>query len=673
MSNTSTRNGWSAVTRMTAIALFTLLTGLSTFGQNKMENGDIPVGVPGGEKDPSVTLTQNHTNPTPPALWSVQFNHDVTTGGAGVGHAAVAFIGHEFWASKWQSDTITRFSPTGAYRGSFTISGVSGCRAMTFDGTSIYMSNNTATIYRIDTTSKSVVGVINAPITQVRMLSYDPTANSNAGGFYIGNFNTDITLINMTGGVLNTIAAGTHGLGGMYGCAWENQTTGGPYLWVFHQGGASSQAEIARLQLPLGTPTLATHDVMSDIGAGLASGLAGGLFISDGLVSGQYTIVGMLQGSPTNQLFGYELNDFVQPAVDAEMETAKTSDGYTMVPIAHATSVNVEGTIRNAGSSSLGSVSLNVHIYNGASQVFTDVQAASNLAPGASTTLTSAGFAPSGVGTYTVHAFSTVGGAQTDPITSNDSVTFSFEITDTTFARDNGVSTGTGYTVSATDWAYAVSLFETQVADTLSSVWIQLEVPVDGDTTYAVIAAAPSGSPNALIATGTVNLISSSQNTYVLTFPGGVALTPGMYAIGCYEGANTGISLSQSNNIFTPSTNFFYLGSAGTWNTSNIQTARFIRPNFGTPVMVANDQVVAKQVAVYPNPSNGQLFVELKGYSEGADLQVVNGIGQVVYSSRIEAGISRTEIGMVNQPSGIYFVKVSQGEDHVMKKIILTH
>lgn len=659
--------------RMLAFALLTVLTGTYSFGQGKNELGGLPIGVPGGEKDPNVTLTQNNTTPTPPALWDVQFNYDVTTAGGGVGNAGVAFLGHEFWVAKWQSDTIVRISPTGAFRGKFTVSGVSGCRAMTFDGTNIYMSNNTSSIYRIDTTTKTVTGVITAPITQVRMCSYDPTANGGAGGFYIGNFNTDITLINMSGGVLNTITATTHGLGGMYGCAWENQTTGGPYLWVFHQGGTSSQAEIARLQLPSGTPTLATHDVMSDIGSGLTSGLAGGLFIANGLVSGQYSIIGLVQGTPTNQLFGYELNDFSQPSVDAELASAKTTNGYTQTPLAHATNINITGDVVNAGSDPLGTVNFNVHIYNGATQVFTDVQTFSNLAPGASNTFTSGAFAPGSIGTYTVHAFSTVGGAQTDPITNNDSVSFTFQITDSTFARDNGVPTGTGYTVSTTDWAYAVSIFETQVADTLSSVWIQLETPIDGDTTYAVIAAAPTGTPNALIATGTINLISSSQNTYVLTFPGGVPLAAGTYAIGCYEGLANGIGLAQSTSIFTPGTNFFYLGTNGSWNASNIQTSRFIRPNFGTPVMVAVEDELTQSVSVFPNPTNGQLFVELKGFDQGADVQVINSLGQAVYSSRMEAGVSRSEIALGNQPSGIYFVRVTNGGESVMKKITLAH
>lgn len=267
--------------------------------------------IPFAEQDPMLNETSNSQS-LDKALWDIHFNYNLTTETFGdVGMAASLFFNNEFWVSRWASDTIYRFNSTGGLISEFVIAGLTGTRTFTTDGTYIYAGTSSNTIYRIDPTTQtlSAPNISSAAAVTSRFLTYDSTLNSGSGGFWTGNFNTDIVSISMTGTVLSTIPSATHTLTGMYGAAVDNYTNGGPYLWVFHQGGANN-SQLSQILLSTGVPTGLTHDVMSDVGAAqsLTSGLAGGAFISNEIVSGKITVGGIIQGTPNNVLFGYELS-----------------------------------------------------------------------------------------------------------------------------------------------------------------------------------------------------------------------------------------------------------------------------------------------------------------------------------------------------------------------------
>lgn len=258
------------------------------------------------------TSTETKSNTNDKALWDVQFSFDATSAAAGdAGMAAVAFYNNEFWVSRWGSDTVYRFSSTGVLISEFTISGLSGTRSFTTDGTYLYAGTASTTIYRIDPSLQQLAPphITSSSSVTARFCTYDPTLNSGNGGFWIGNFSTDIVAISMSGAVLSTIPAATHGLTGMYGAAIDNNTPGGPYLWIFNQGGTNS-SQLVALELPSGTPsTTYNHDVFPDINTthSLTSGLAGGAFFTSNFVSGKNSVMCLVQGSPSNVVVVYEI------------------------------------------------------------------------------------------------------------------------------------------------------------------------------------------------------------------------------------------------------------------------------------------------------------------------------------------------------------------------------
>lgn len=252
-----------------------------------------------------VTKPASLNNITSLTPWQLLYNYDITTAGANFQNAGVILFGNEYWVSKFNSDTMYTLDMTGAVTSTFFISGVSSIRSMTTDGTMIYAGANAGQIIVIDPVTKTVGSVINTPtVPAVRWCTYDATADGGNGGFWVGNYGTDMDLVNSAGTVINSIAATTHLLTASYGVACDNSTPGGPYLWSFHQTDTAVTAgELRQISIATGMQTGIVHDVSSEIG--YHANPAGGVFFSP-----PSTLIGLLQGDVNthNRVFAYDVN-----------------------------------------------------------------------------------------------------------------------------------------------------------------------------------------------------------------------------------------------------------------------------------------------------------------------------------------------------------------------------
>lgn len=254
---------------------------------------------PVNQAEAAPIIGSGNQNPASVTPWQLLFSYDITPG-SGVGNAGIAVVGTEYWVSRWASDTISNYTITGTFISKFVVAGVTGTRSLTFDGTNVYAGCNTANIYKIDPVTKTLVSTIATGVTNIRYCTYDPTANSNAGGFWVGTWNTDIILVDMAGNALNGVNASSHMLTASYGMAYDNQSPGGPFLWSFHQTGSTNAADIIQVNIATGTQTGVMHDVTSDIGT--AGDLAGGLYYN----ASTQSLLGVLQGA-ANYVFAYDL------------------------------------------------------------------------------------------------------------------------------------------------------------------------------------------------------------------------------------------------------------------------------------------------------------------------------------------------------------------------------
>ncbi len=71
---------------------------------------------------------------------------------------------------------------------------------------------------------------------------------------------------------------------------------------------------------------------------------------------------------------------------------------------------------------------------------------------------------------------------------------------------------------------------------------------------------------------------------------------------------------------------------------------------------------------IYPNPSKGVFTVQTEKSITGS-IEIFNVVGEKIYSKAIQN--EKTEINLRNENTGIYFVKISNGETSVTKKIVI--
>jgi hypothetical protein len=276
-------------------------------------------------------------------IGAVVFDYDLEAITGGGGAAGAIFIPNEFWVSRWGSDELFRIQANGALiEGPFTVPGLSGTRALTWDGSLVWAANATSTIYGIDPSSKTIVDTITIAGLTPRYVSYDETGHGGAGGFWVGDWDTDAWLIGYDGIAYDFVDDPVLvDMGGRYGAAIDHVSPAGPYLWFFHQTpppGETGSAWISQYQDP--APTGYTFDVASALGYSTTN-LAGGLFLmQDPSVPGRMILAGVLQGNlpGANRLFGFELstvaNDECVDAIPIDCNSTITADntGATTAP-----------------------------------------------------------------------------------------------------------------------------------------------------------------------------------------------------------------------------------------------------------------------------------------------------------------------------------------------------
>ena len=258
------------------------------------------------------------------SIWDVQLNINVT-GSSAVKH------GTFFYVADQGSNLIRGYDVSGNLIYTFSIPGVTGLKDLAFDGTFEYGGIGTNVIYQMNFQTQTLIGTINTPAA-VRHIAYD----SDNDAFWIGSWNDPIMLISRNGTVLNTLNIQ---LPQITGSAYDNQSPGGPYLWVI-SGGTPDSILIRQVRLTDGTLTGVMHDVLSDIGIGQTNAASGGLFFMGQFITNTFSLGGVLVGSPT-KLFVYEIHNSIP--VELVSFSAKVIDGGIKLSWSTATEINNKG------------------------------------------------------------------------------------------------------------------------------------------------------------------------------------------------------------------------------------------------------------------------------------------------------------------------------------------
>ena len=85
-------------------------------------------------------------------------------------------------------------------------------------------------------------------------------------------------------------------------------------------------------------------------------------------------------------------------------------------------------------------------------------------------------------------------------------------------------------------------------------------------------------------------------------------------------------------------------------------------------VGIADDNVIT--TVVYPNPTEGAFSIKFEAAKEAGAVNIINSLGQVVYTESISAGTTSTTIES-NLPSGFYVVSLAIGDKREQHRLIV--
>lgn len=287
------------------------------------------------------------------ASLKLQFEFSIPSDGT----AAIASDGKYFYLPRHNKSTWTKLNLDGTQAGeNFQVSGLSnGLVSLTYDGRYFWGANQTTTLYKIDMEANppKLAGTVASPIKALRC-SYDATADNGNGGFWIGDFTSDLVLINREGVQLDVISASKHGLKNVIGSVCDNVSEGGPYFWG--QTAATSQpVYLKQIKLPEGTPIGYTYNMT---GTGYtASGYGGGLCIMENLVEGTATLICINQN---NKAMGFELAGLKTFPLDIGVSSINLQNTF-----AKGDDYEISGKVTNYGTSTINSFKINYQIDNG--------------------------------------------------------------------------------------------------------------------------------------------------------------------------------------------------------------------------------------------------------------------------------------------------------------------
>jgi uncharacterized repeat protein (TIGR02543 family) len=243
----------------------------------------------------------------------LQFSFPVALG---TGEYSVGCDGNYIYTSQWVSGQFVTYTLAGDYIETFTIDGVTGIRDLAYDGQYFYGSPNSNTIYIMDFTGETLIGTITTSITNIRAITYDAYED----GFWVSNgWNDPLTLVDRSGATVRSIDTPVDQFAGL---AWDKASDGGPFLWGYTNDGSNNV--LYKIDLESGDPIFSFN--VETLGILSGSSSAGGLMVSNQLVPGEYTLLGI---SENDAVWGLSLgpitDGWLWPSIVSGMITSGES------------------------------------------------------------------------------------------------------------------------------------------------------------------------------------------------------------------------------------------------------------------------------------------------------------------------------------------------------------
>ncbi|MBK9059371.1 MAG: T9SS type A sorting domain-containing protein [Flavobacteriales bacterium] len=84
-------------------------------------------------------------------------------------------------------------------------------------------------------------------------------------------------------------------------------------------------------------------------------------------------------------------------------------------------------------------------------------------------------------------------------------------------------------------------------------------------------------------------------------------------------------------------------------------------------------EVAPLEMALYPVPAQDQVTVRCPQLKTGAELQLLNGMGQVVRTMAWPEGREEMRVDLNGVPNGLYVARLSNASDRLMRSLVVLH
>ena len=269
-----------------------------------------------------------------------------------------------------------------------------------------------------------------------------------------------------------------------------------------------------------------------------------------------------------------------------DVAMSANDDEYVLHPLTQAIPIGTTGTIDNIGSSTVTNVTMTVNVYDGTmTSVYNGTSTPlASLASGNNATFNVAGYTPTAPDAYTIEYI--CGIMETDGDMTNDTVTYSYLVSDSTYSRDNAVVDGT-LGIGAGTAGQLGQQYVLNAADNLTSVSFFIGNQGGSMTNqdiWAVIYDFNNGQPGSVIGMSDTITIDTSTNTlWTAAISGGPLMLPADTFVVVLQENDSNITVGMSNVKYTPATTWVIFAT-NPWdhNESYGFTQSYIlRANFG--------------------------------------------------------------------------------------------
>lgn len=356
---------------------------------------------------------------------------------------------------------------------------------------------------------------------------------------------------------------------------------------------------------------------------------------------------------------------------------------YTQMPISQLSSpptLNLTGIARNNGGLTTNDVTMQINLYvdTFSTPIFSNSGYRDSILMSDTAQFNLGTYTPPSLTTATYTAEYIVSMNTTDAIPANDTLYQTFSITDSVWARDNGIVIEH---ISGTIGQTSVLGQNFEVTNTIGLAMLSFYIDnsndqLTGQPIHAAVYDVQGNQPNNLIAVTDTVLVSqtASQWLQIPIHNGPVALTPNDYYI-AVEQKDSSIMLGASSYIFTPNTT--WQGSNGTWTLNEnlgYELSYLLRMHLTTAPPITTIQNIDNStltLTVTPNPVQEQLTIHsnipIKNITQYTILDI---LGNQIESGQLNWHSAHANLNFAKLSTGIYFIRMTMDNQIITKKII---